>query len=167
MNKFLFSLLLIGSITYAGFYLYFKYNSAATGEMAPEIEAILSDGSTFKLSELRGKYVVLDFWGSWCAPCRIENPSLVSLHNDFKDKIDVVSIALEKNLNSVKLVAKKDGFSWRYQIIEETSLVMLSETARLYGVTSIPTKFLIDPDGNLLGEMSFDEIRSILVSIEE
>ncbi|MGB0918869.1 MAG: TlpA family protein disulfide reductase, partial [Flavobacteriales bacterium] len=68
-----------------------------TGDnLAPEIEAELIDGTPFKLSELRGEYVVLDFWGSWCGPCLRDIPKLMQLHAKYGDKVVFVSVAFER-----------------------------------------------------------------------
>ncbi len=140
------------------FYLSVKYLSAEDGEQAPDFEATLIDGAAFKLSDLQGKYVLLDFWGSWCAPCRKENPKLVALHQKHSDKLTIVTVALEKDASSWKKVAKKDGFIWKNQIVDQNSFVMLSAIARKYGVSAIPAKFLISPEGKLIGKPTFEEI---------
>jgi len=84
MKKYLFPSLLILA---AAYYFYITRNSNMDADtLAPEIDTELVDGTPFKLSDLRGEYVLLDFWGSWCPPCRKENPHLVKLHEDFSDK---------------------------------------------------------------------------------
>ncbi|MEJ6777459.1 MAG: TlpA disulfide reductase family protein [Crocinitomicaceae bacterium] len=152
-------------IIYVGFFAYIKISFARPGEIAPDFEAKLIDGTHFKLSHLRGKYVLLDFWGSWCQPCRADNPSLVRLYSRHSDKLYIVTFALEKNEPAGVIVAKKDGFTWKHQIVEQSNLVLLSETARKYGVTSIPTKHLISPEGKMLGQMSFEQIDSLMLSL--
>ncbi len=135
-----------------------KYSNIVVGEKAPDFETTLIDGTRFRLSNLEGKYVLLDFWGSWCPPCRIENPQLVRLHSKYSDKLIIVTVALEKDNVSWKKVVEKDGFTWKNQIVNQNRYVILSPVARKYGVTSIPAKFLISPNGKLLGSPSFDEI---------
>lgn len=124
---------------------------------APEVETILIDGSDFKLSDLAGNYVLLDFWASWCPPCLKEAPYLVALHRKFGDKelqedakFHIVSIALEKNDRSWKRTTERFGIDWKHQIVDETRFVAMSSLASAYGVTEIPAKFLIDPDGNFI-----------------
>lgn len=165
MKKALLYIPIILIVLYGIFFAYVKFSGANSGELAPDFEAELVDGSQFKLSSLRGKHVLLDFWGSWCQPCRIANPELVELHNRHSDKLYIVTVALEKDANAGIVVAKKDGFTWKHQIVEQSNLVLLSETARTYGVTSIPTKFVISPDGKMLGEMTFEQIDSLLLSL--
>ncbi len=148
---------------YMGYRMFF---AASVGKQAPDFETTLVDGSSFKLSELRGGYVLLDFWGSWCPPCRRENPKLAALHHRYKEQLTIVTVALEKTKNSWKRAAEKDGFVWKHQIVSQNSFVMLSEIARSYGVTAIPTKFLIDPQGNIVGKLSFEEIATLLDTVE-
>ncbi len=135
-----------------------------SGEPASEIEAELMDGTTFKLSDLRGRHVVLAFWGSWCGPCRRDNPKLVALHVKYKDDIEVVTIALEKKRSRGEAAAEKDGFTWEYRIVEQSPVVLASETARAYGVTDIPAKFLIRPDGKLISGLNIDQIDALLAA---
>ncbi len=150
-------------------YLLIKWNGASKGKPAPNFKAQLIDGAEFQLSDLSGKYVLIDFWGSWCPPCRTENPKLVALYNRYKDKeyknatgFEVVSIALEKNDRTWSAAAEKDGFSWPYQIVEQAKLVVMSPLARTFGVTDLPSKFLIDPKGNLVAKVSLEEVNLLL-----
>ena len=145
-------------------FIYLKSKAANEGDEAPEIQAVLVDGSPFKLSDLRGEYVLLDFWGSWCGPCRAKSPHLIALHQKYKTKLSVVSVALEKDAKAAEVAAKRDGFTWKYRIVEESRFVMMSDVAQKYGVTEIPKMFLISPDGVLLGEKSLEEIEAILKS---
>ncbi len=141
-----------------------------TGSTAPDFKAELIDGSAFELSDLRGNYVLLDFWGSWCPPCRRDNIGLTKLYDEFKDKsfatakgFEIVSIALEKNDKTWKKAAEKDGFNWPYQIVQKAKLVMTSPLALKYNVTNLPSKFLIDPDGNVIGaNLSYEELKKVL-----
>lgn len=141
---------------------------ADIGLKAPNITGSLPDGTVFNLHDLQGEFVVLDFWGTWCGPCLREAPDLVQLQADFADRIQVVSVALEKtNDGRSETVAERLGFTWPYRLTEEISFVMLSETAGKYGVSDIPSTFLIDEKGYiLLARSSVKEIRSYLLAGE-
>ena len=142
------------------------------GDIAPDFKTSLIDGSSFELSDLRGNYVLLDFWGSWCPPCRRDNPNLVELHNQFGDKsfqdadnFHIVTIALEKNDRAWKKASEKDGFTWKHQIVQESKLVLSAPLAIKYNVKDVPSKFLINPDGEVLGvNQSATEIARFLSS---
>jgi thiol-disulfide isomerase/thioredoxin len=150
-----------------GKYLYMKPKNI-TGEKAIEITGQLPDGTPFALSELKGKYVLLDFWGSWCGPCRQSNPQLVSLYSKynkqaFKDSegFEIVSIALEHSAVNWANAIQADQMSWPYHIMEPGSFD--SPTVKAYGVKQIPTKFLINPDGVMMAvDPSFEEVVKLL-----
>ena len=145
------------------FYVAYKYflesRGASKGAIAPEIKTELVNGTPFDLATLRGKYVVLDFWGSWCGPCRTVIPELIKLQKDNRGQFEIVSVALEKQKGAGQNAAKLLGFNWTRQIEEVDAFVALNGIARNYGVVSIPTTFLISPEGKILGRMSVSQIR--------
>lgn len=152
------------------YFFFLKNPSVKSGEGASNFSANLIDGSSFQLSDLKGNYVLIDFWGSWCGPCHRENPQLVKTYKNYKDHnfknaegFEVVSIALEKQENKWQQSADRYGFNWKYQIVEQAKFVMMSKLARQYDVTNIPSKFLINPQGEIIGvNQSFTEIENIL-----
>ncbi len=154
MKKIIPLLLVIGFGTYIFLTRGPEHNS---GNTAPDFEAQLIDGSAFSLSDLRGQYVLLDFWGSWCAPCRRDNPNLVALHHKFNGKqfkdasgFEVVTIALEKDDRRWQRAAEKDGFVWKNQIVRTARLVLTDALALKYNVSDVPSKFLISPKGDII-----------------
>lgn len=169
MNKLINIILGIIVVAFVYFF-FFRKPSIKQGSLASDFTTQLIDGSSFTLSDLRGKYVLIDFWGSWCGPCHRENPKLVNTYNQFKgaefksaEGFEVVSIALEKTDDSWKKSADRYGFSWKYQIVEKAKFVMLSKLAQQYNVTDIPAKFLINPEGEIIGvNQKFTEIAEIL-----
>ena len=137
-------------------------NSGGSKNLAPEIEAELIDGTPFKLSELRGEYVVLDFWGSWCGPCLRDIPRLMELYAKYGDKVVFVSVAFEKNDKRWKSVTDKAGFTWKHQIVEEAKILLASPISRAYGVADIPAKFIVTPEGELISGMNFEQMDAYL-----
>ena len=128
------------------FYLAPKFSD---GENVPTFSAKLVDGSSFELSSLKGKYVLLQFWGSWCGPCRRENPELVQLYQDLHaQNFEIVSIGLEKNSQSWQKAITNDGLIWPYHILQDGSFN--SPIATLYAVKQIPTLYLLGPDQRVI-----------------
>ncbi len=162
IKKILTYIVIAALASFIGFFAYIKLTAPGEGDKAPNFKAKLVDGTSFQLSDLKGEYVLLDFWGSWCGPCRKQNRDLVRFYNKNKDKITIVSIALEKNDDNWKVASEMDGIVWKHQIVQIKSMVFMSDIAKKYGVSSIPTKLLISPEGILLGDKSFDEIEDII-----
>ncbi len=161
-------LLVVAGIIVYNFLL--KPPSFDPGDEAPTFEGTLIDGTTFKLEDMRGKYVLLDFWGSWCGPCRKEIPMLKSLYKDFNgttfkdaDGFEIVSIALEKSDVYTKKIIEDQQLIWPSHIIDVNSIIMLSKYAQLYEVKDLPTKFLINPEGKFMGtNLPEAEIRRLM-----
>lgn len=126
-----------------------RIKSLKIGDEAPEIALPNVAGDTLKLSNLRGKYVLVDFWGSWCRPCRLEHPNLRKAYWRYKKRgFDVYQVALERNKEDWKNTIREDKLYWKNQVSELN--YMASKTARLYKVKSIPTNFLLDPNGKII-----------------
>jgi len=103
------------------------------------------NGKTVSLSELHGKVVLIDFWASWCGPCRRNNPRLVKLYNKYHQKgLEIYGVSLDENVNSWKNAVKHDKLEW-IQVIDDKGLD--SAAATLYGVDMIPSSFLLDRGG--------------------
>lgn len=118
--------------------------------VAPEISLKNPDGKIIKLSSLRGKVVLIDFWASWCGPCRRENPNVVRLYNQYKDKgFTVYSVSLDQDASAWKNAIKADGLAWPNHVSD--LLGWNTPMTQLYGFNSIPHTVLIDKEGKIIG----------------
>lgn len=118
------------------------------GELAPELNFPNKDGKLVSLSSLKGKVVLLDFWASWCGPCRKENPFVVSLYNKYKNSgFDIYSFSLDNNKDKWTQAIQQDGLVWRNHASDLGG--WKSAGAAKYLIKSIPQTFLIDRDGNI------------------
>lgn len=152
-------------------YKRFLYPSTNTaGEKAPPFTTENIYGEEINLEDFKGKYVLIDFWGSWCPPCRKEMPLLTDFHKKYKDTkfkdgegIEIITIALEKNDKSWKKAADEYGFTWRNQVVDISKFVRLSPLASAYKVTDVPAKFLINPKGEIIAtNVLFETIDKIM-----
>lgn len=120
------------------------------GTIAPEIKLPTPNGDTLALSSFRGKYVLLDFWASWCRPCRIENPHLVKAYEKYQDKgFEIFQVSLDKKRDSWVKAIEKDQLYWP-QVSDLK--YWHSEPAKLYKVQAIPANFLIDKNGRIVAK---------------
>lgn len=139
--------------------------SLQVGKIAPDFSLKTPAGNLIKLSDLRGKYILIDFWASWCGPCRQENPNVVKLYNRFKDKgFDILGVSLDRDSTDWVKAIKSDNLTW----LHVSDLKYWdSEAAKIYNITSIPATYLIDPSGvivdrNLRGKALEDKLTNIL-----
>ncbi len=125
-----------------------KSSGPETGSVAPEVSLADADGKTVTLSSFRGKYVLLDFWASWCQPCRGENPNVVAAYAKFKDEnFKILGVSLDNQKDAWQKAIAADGLSWT-QVCDFKGWSSAAVVA--YGVHSIPANFLIDTSGKII-----------------
>jgi thiol-disulfide isomerase/thioredoxin len=125
-------------------------NGLAEGKPAPEIVLKDPNDKVVPLSSLKGKYVLIDFWASWCGPCRKENPNVVRMYQKYKDKgFEIYGVSLDQNKAAWLNAIKADSLTWTHV----SDLKFWNNAAAVtYGVQAIPFSVLIDPQGNILAK---------------
>jgi len=142
-----------------------ELKKTAIGEIAPEITLSDPFGKTISLSSLRGKYVLLDFWASWCGPCRRENPNVVRLYNKYKNKgFDILGVSLDDNRDAWIKAINDDQLLWNHV---SDLLKWNSTVVKQFNIEGIPFTVLIDKEGriiakNLRGEMLENKLIEVL-----
>jgi thiol-disulfide isomerase/thioredoxin len=163
MKKVFASLLLCAAVSLSAKAQY-SNEKMKIGDKAPELAYENPQGKKISLAEInKGRIVLLDFWASWCGPCRRSNPSLVSLYNHYKSKtfknakngFTVVSVSLDKAKDAWLNAIESDKLAWPYHMCDFGA--WQSQAAAAYGVQFIPQAFLIGTDGKIIGKYNSAE----------
>lgn len=133
-----------------------KMGIPTVGDKAIDLKFLNPDGKEMALSDLEGHVVLLDFWASWCGPCRRKNPEIVSLYNQYKDEkfikgtdgFEVYSVSLDQSKDRWEKAIVSDKLSWDYHVSDLKG--WRTEAGKPYGIRSIPTTYLIDEEGYIL-----------------
>jgi peroxiredoxin len=142
-----------------------EFQRSPMGKELEDFSQADPSGKMVSLKSFRGKYVLVDFWASWCGPCRNENPNVVRAYKEFKDKgFTVLGVSLDRDKQKWLDAVAADGLTWT-QVSDLKGWG--NEVAQKFGITSIPQNFLVDPDGkvvgkNLRGEALDQKLKSIL-----
>lgn len=135
------------------------------GKRAINFELKNPKGKTIALDDLKGQLVLIDFWASWCGPCRKENPNVVEAYEKYRKKnfkngkkFEIFSVSLDRNKEDWEKAIKQDGLDWKYHGYDEEKKV-----TKLYGITSIPYAFLIDGEGKIIAQGN--EVRGLNLHI--
>ncbi len=154
-------------ITAAAIFAWWQYRQPnfRAGDPVPDFTVTLLTGEQVRLSDLRGKYVLLQFWGSWCGPCRAENPYLVDLYDRYHEHgLEIFSVGIEQSASAWQRAIQQDKMIWRYHTMEAQDFN--GGLSQQFNIHSIPATFLINPQGVIMGiNHDMDQLEKVLSTV--
>lgn len=156
--------LVLALVAFGIYYFIYSKPAMMIGEKAPDIRSATIDGQIFDLSQLQGKLVLVDFWGSWCSPCRKVNPELSALYRSYKDTLhdnfQIVSIAIDDDTSVLRTAIAHDSLVWPLHIMESKSGGPITAE---YKIKEIPTSYLLNESQQIIKvNPTMEELHSIL-----
>ena len=141
-----------------------KTEQLAIGQVAPNFKLTTPNGKKVSLHSIKGKVKLVDFWASWCGPCRNENPNVMAIYNEFHDKgLEIIGISLDDKKELWTKAIADDKLTW-YQVSDLKGVT--SDVARLYDVTSVPRTFLLDENNRIVGKnLRGDELKAKIAEL--
>lgn len=157
-HKITLGILIVIFSVFIGRYFYFK-PTYKENDFVPNFSAKTLKGEIFNLADVKGDYVFIDFWGSWCGPCRRANPQLRAVYQKYKNtefkeakSFQMVSIGIEKSKSAWLQAIKNDQLDWPFHILDLSESLRFFDApiASLYKIKEVPSTYLIGPDGKIL-----------------
>ena len=141
-----------------------KLEKTAVGATAPDFELTDPEGNTFKMYDVKAKVKLLDFWASWCGPCRGENPNVVKIYNEFHKKgLEIIGISLDNDKEAWLKAIEDDGLIWKHG---SDLKGWQAAPAQLYGVSAIPATFLLDENNKIVAKnLRGDELKAKIAEL--
>ena len=128
---------------------YLDAKITAKGEIAPDFTLLTPEGDSLSLYSVKAKVKILDFWASWCGPCRAENPNMVAIYHEFKERgLEIISVSLDSNREAWLKAIKEDGLTWRH--VSDLK-GWQSSAAQLYKISAVPSVFVLDATNRIVG----------------